>query len=274
MSELAIQNTSLQNERYISVKIMDKICTLYGDRGKIFIGGYSYLRWIDDIVDQGGQNKEDKLSFLNRQSQIVTGKVRNGFSEQESAFLSLPWESVHETYDQIRQHTNILIHTMIDDVNHQNLNPRNSREQRHYNWRILHSCLNIANLALNGKPLRATKEVMNIANYWNYIGTLLDLDDDMKYGMANVSFNELELDEILNIVSFDLRKSKISEIYSKKRYRTEIKKCIEGVLVNAPGFLDTDMPLLQKTLIYIYLLTRVPAKAVINGYKTMKLLNS
>lgn len=264
---------SLQGERYITIKALDKLSVLYGDRGKLFVGMYAYLRWIDDIIDKAPGYKEEKLSFLDRELQIVAGDIPDDLVGNEKAYLNLPWGVVKVNVEQVKLETKIVLHSIIDDVEHQDLKPRNSTEQRHYNWRTLHPCINIANLIINGKTLKATREMMDLLEAWNGTGGLIDLVDDINNGMALAHFSEDELRNINDQPDSSLRKSMILEIYDQDRYKKEMNKLIQVMVKNGTSFFKADMPFWQRCAIVFYMFGRAPIKATVKGAKTMGLLS-
>jgi hypothetical protein len=265
MSETLTHELTLQGEKYSTARALEKFCRLYGDKGKILVGTYAYLRWIDDQIDEGPEAEQDKLAFLNRQASLIQGVLPDNLQEVESLYTSLPWHSVKENLKEIKGQTLIILESITDDAQHQKFNPRTQRESRHYNWRTLHPCLDMMNIVLNGRSLQATSHFMELLDTWNTIGGLIDFEENLESGMVQVPFSNTEIERISSEPIPSKRKQTILEIYNQKRRRNEIFKCVSGFYRHSLSFFEVDLPKWQQAISAAYMLTRAPAKALIAG---------
>lgn len=264
---------SLSSEKYLTARIVAKCLERYGDRGKLLLGAYAYLRWVDDYADESTDGKEDKLKFLDRQMVIVSGNEKSlELDPVELMFQNLPWSSINKAEGLARNQIQIVLGSIEDDVCHQGLEPRNVRELRHYNIRSLYPCINLTNIVLNGRELRPTKKFMDLMSVWNGIGGIIDLNEDLTSGIIQLPLNFDEVSQIRSFKGLENRKGAFLEIYDKRRLANQISHSIGEVFKSGTGFLDVDMPAWQRYLVTTYILTRVPTKTLFHGLRSLSAL--
>ena len=42
-----------------------------------FLGAYAYFRWIDDFIDVSSKSKEERITFIKRQRELIERLYRN-----------------------------------------------------------------------------------------------------------------------------------------------------------------------------------------------------
>lgn len=235
------------DEKYLSVKVLAECSSVLGDKGQIMTGVYSYLRWIDDQVDESDIRKQDKLSFLNRQKKIVSGQDLKKLLPEENNFRCLPWASLDtENKGTINQCIQNIIRTMKDDVMHQESFARNDVSMSHYRVGAMNSCLTIVGTLFNGREIGTSRNFDELLDAWSNLGYLLDFQEDIGRNMLQVNFSNFEVAEINSKNTSDERLALALRIFDKNRFDNEKKKSVATSEKLKWEFLDRDMPTWQK----------------------------
>ncbi len=253
---------SLQDEKYLSARLLERVCQRYGDKGVFLIGIYKYLREVDDKIDNSTLGKSEKVKYVTDQIEILQTSTIPENSEQLS---HLPWMAVKEHEAKIRFHVSNLLSSIREDAIYQGLEPRNKREIRHYNWRTLNSAINLVGIVLNDKPIIETKEYMNLLNAWNNIGSLIDFDEDIANSQLKIPLDTEQVSGLNKICEKDEKQAFVLDLFNKKQFTLEIYRNLLGVIENSTSFFSLDMPTWQRILSFLYVTTRIPAKTVLKG---------
>ena len=202
------------------------------------VGLYAYLRWVDDYVDENENlTKKQKTNFLEREMGLVAGFTPESLTPMESVLNDLPWAKVPEKL--VRHRINIILGSMMDDVEHQGLIPRTEREIRHYNWRTMWPAADGMSLALNGKPMKLNKGTMNFLDSYMRIGSLEGLGDDLNQGVLKLSVPDLPAE-------FVSTAKEIEEKLDEKEFDRQKWTNLGIIARNIGAFVRLDVPAWQK----------------------------
>ncbi len=265
-----------ENEKFFTARAMSKIAAFFGERGVLAVGTYSYFRWIDDIVDQGLYSDEEKMRFLDRQKDVITGEFNDGLSSKEAEYQDLPWQAIGEKKDELTAHALTLIETITDDLLHSGAKPRTFDEIKKYNTDIFIASIGAINLILNGKSLKVDDKFKEFLNSWYTVGTLKDFQEDLDLFSLKVGFSEEETETINEFPTPEERRMEALRIYDRSHFYTERNNNTSNMMNGAKEFFLQDMPWWQKDLSYLYIYraglksivtVQYPANEVINRYK-------
>ncbi|OGD09427.1 hypothetical protein A2397_01930 [Candidatus Amesbacteria bacterium RIFOXYB1_FULL_44_23] len=229
-----------KNEPYLGARVLALLPRLIGKRGEFVVGLFSYLRWVDDLMDEGKQPTKSKLEFMERQMVLATGidEIKPANPEPEEEFFSnLPWNVVPR---ETRHRVQMILGSVIDDVNNQGFKVRTDREIRHYNWRTMWPIMDGLFLVLNGKPAKPGVQVMRFLDACVRIGSLEGLGDDLSQEVIKLPV-EFERETAVT-------KQSVLEKLDEKWFSAEKKRNLNEIAVNALGFLKLDIPAWQKLL--------------------------
>lgn len=233
------------NDPYCGANLLEGLPYLLGDRGKFVVKLFAYLRYVDDMVDEKngeGWGKEQKLRWLERQMGVITGFPPDAPNEMENLCLNLSWQNVPQK--EVRHRIQVLLGSIVDDVEHQGLRTRSERELRHYNWRTMWPIVDSLFLVLNGKPIDESREFMEFLNSYMNIGHLEGLGDDLKQGVIKLSME----DGGSKITDW----AEILQYYNKHKFENEKGKALSSVCKHAYAFGQLDIPWWQKIICWIY----------------------
>ncbi|OGM04688.1 hypothetical protein A2129_02225 [Candidatus Woesebacteria bacterium GWC1_42_13] len=237
-------------DKYLSARVLEVLPSLFGERGKFVVGLYQYLRWVDDVIDEGQIPYLEKSHFLQRQMSLIKGGQSRDATEMERHLTQLPWRVVPQ--DQVRTQINILLHAIEEDMERANhLTPKKTREARHSNWRTIHPCLTGINLILNGRDIKATTDFMSFIDTFNDIASLSDLEEDAQLGLFNLP---LSFDEVRSIQELpeQERRQAYSRLISEDRFYKEKSRVWGKFLKHIPSVNKVNMPAWQKFLVICY----------------------
>jgi len=262
MKEQYIETNTVQSEPYLAARALNLLPILYGERGKIVVKTYAYFRSVDNRIDKTTESIEEKLGFLQRQSQVIKRRPVPHPTTHESMYLNLPWDIFPEqTLKSIDTQAQILLSTFVDDVRHFGFQPRNYRETRHYNWRTLLPCLEAISLIINGKPMKVTSRFMHLLNSCNSIGSLQDFEEDVDRKLLQVPFSRDEITLIARCTNEEEKRARALEIYNSGRFEAEKARHIDTLKTHNNAFMDLDIPFWQKAVCTAYLTHRAIKKA-------------
>lgn len=231
------------NEPYMGAKLLEGLPYLFGERGEFLVRLFAYLRWVDDLVDEGKElTKQQKLGFLEKQMGIVAGFLPEKILPMERMFSELPWKSVPEKG--VRHRINIILGSIVDDVEHQGFRARTDREVRHYNWRIIQPVVDGLFLVLNGKPMREDMSMMRLLDAYIRIGSLEGLADDLMQEVIKLPVSGEEK----NITSL----AGVLREYDKKKFDKVKSEALRTIAANIAAFMRLDVPIWQKLSCMVY----------------------
>lgn len=237
-------------DKYLSARVLEAFPYLFGERGKFVVGLYQYLRWVDDVIDEGQIPYLEKSHFLQRQMSLVKGELPQDATEMERHLTQLPWQAVPQ--DQVRTQINILLHAIEEDMEHVNhLTPRKKKEARHSNWRIIHPCLTGINLILNGRDIKATTDFMSFIDTFNGIASLFDLEEDTQLGLFNLPLSFDEVQSIQELPEQE-RRHAYTKLVSEDRFYKEKSRVFGEFLKHIPSVRKVNMPTWQKIIVICY----------------------
>jgi len=231
------------NEPYTGARLLEGLPYIYGKKGDFVVGLYVYLRWVDDFVDERKDlSKEQKLTFLKRQSVVVDNFTPEDILPMEAMLNKLPWDHVPER--KIRQKVQIILGSIVDDVEHQGFKVRSDREVRHYNWRTIQPVMDGLFLVLNGKPMHEDISIMKLLDAYMRIGGLDGFGDDLSQGVVKLPLK--------NNTEGTTSLERILEEYDEERYNSEKVKNLIKIYSNVGGFMKLDIPFWQKVACILY----------------------
>ena len=232
------------NEPYSSARLFEILPRFFGDKGQFIVGLYAYLRWVDDYVDEGENlSKKQKLTFLERQMGLVAGFVPENSMPMESVLNDLPWTKVPEKL--VRHRINIILGSIMDDVEHQGLVPRTEREIRHYNLRTMWPVVDGLFLVLNGKSMKPNRSTMDFLDSYMKIGSLEGLGDDLKQGVLKLSVPDLPIKSISTA-------KEVEEKFDEKWFDRQKWTNLRNMARNIGTFVGLDIPACQKLAAIAY----------------------
>lgn len=254
MTERSTQYAKEPGLNYLSMELGAVIARRFGDRGSVLIGIAKYLRWVDDTVDNPNISRSDRQKYLDRQKSLLSDpSIRNRLHEHEINFFSLPWDSVGTNEPHIRHQVNIVIHSIEEDLQHEGFIARTAREIKHYNWRSLFPCFEMASLILNGKQLRAKKVALDFVDELQYLGAFADFEEDIEQSLIKFG---LPREEVETINAARDRKTAFLNIMNRRRFYDEKKLHLRNLTQTAKSIFDTNLPMWQKAAAYLYLTTK------------------
>ena len=249
--------------KYLSAKALELLPTFYGERGTFVVGFYTYARWVDNLVDESDLSKEQKLTFLKRQIDLLDGVSPEEPEPLEQKLLSLPWNAVPQ--EEIRRQAKIMMHALIDDVNHQGFIPRTEREVRHNNWRAILPCFEGISLAINGRPLRVSSDFAFLVDNFNQVAALQDLEENLDIGLINLPLPGDFVDHIGNLTEEE-RKVVVRGLFHRRRFQNEKADVFRKLGKYSPSVLTLDMPLWQKLIFFAYIWEVIVKRSITASY--------
>lgn len=265
---MSVESQSLQGEKYLSARLLERFCKHNGERGSLLVATYNYLRLVDDVVDGANVSGFDSNSYISRQINILDGNVKPDLGQKEDAIVhNLRWEVLGGMANDAKFQVKNILSSIQDDALHSNFEPRNNREIRHYNWRTLYSAINLTSIVLNGEPLKPTKEFMSLLDSWNRLGSLIDIQEDLENGQIKLPV-AYEYGENENSEESTVRKLKAS-VFDK-----QLVDSLVNIMTNSGSFFHLNIPLWQQIVSFFYIMLRVPTKAVIKGINARQILMS
>ena len=64
------------NDKYLTSRVLAKFARFFGDKGKLAVGIYTYLRWVDNLIDLSPvAYKQERGLFLQRQINLLNDEV-------------------------------------------------------------------------------------------------------------------------------------------------------------------------------------------------------
>jgi hypothetical protein len=183
--------------------------------------------------------------------------------------VSLPWSSVGEdNIDLLKTKVSTVLQTVQDDNNHKGSIPRTYSELREYNINTFLTCIQILNIILNGKDLKAGAGFEEQINNGMNIVSLRDFLEDLEYEMLQVGFNKDEAEIITGLPTSAERRMEALHVYDKNRFQKEKGRNLRSSNERIYEFLELDIPWWQKALSIIYML-----RAQVKAYLTVNYPN-
>ena len=232
---------------HLGAKLLELLPIIYGKRGKVVVGYFSYFRWVDDVVDESSLTSQEKLGFLERQFNIVRGTYPNKRYPMEDVLINISNQQFPYASD-LQTKTNEVLASFIDDVQHSTYLPRRKQELRLYNSRSLLMCLEAVGILINEKPIKTTKQFAELSNSWNNVGTLLHLKEDLSQGLIRVFLSDEECEVIEAFPDPQDRKGKFISIVNKDRFIKDRNRCASTITENIPSIFNLDIPVWQKII--------------------------
>lgn len=241
------------NDKYLSAKLMATVLPIIaGEKGKDLINFYGYFRWVDDYVDEGKESGETKKSFIDRQMLIARGEKVTGLSPEEENFCQNLCKN-RKHGEVVRKQAEIMLSTIRDDVDRKHV-PRNEREVRHYNYRVMLSALRASTLLINEKEMKETPRFVKFVDWWMRSAGCIDVDSDFEHGLIHFPYSSEEVEELSGME----HERRIENLKVSIKNRHEKQK--DYALTNLPrlslAVFDLDIPLWQKAFTVMACRTR------------------
>ncbi|QQS39484.1 hypothetical protein IPM62_02635 [Candidatus Woesebacteria bacterium] len=250
-------------DKYLSARVWEQLPKIYGDKG-VFLGEfYTYIRWLDDIVDDKNVSPNTRMIIIKRQSELIKGgDIGKKLIPLEEYYQRIPFEVLDKPVVPIvRYQFYLLVAAIGSDVEHFGLKPRTRRDIAHYNRRIMNPYAQVVSCALNNRPLKKDIGFMSLMDSWNYLGGLLHLPRDIEEeGNVKVGFDQPEVDKITAAQGYEEKRREILTIYDSDRYKREWQFTLKKFMALTTSFWKTDMPFYQKIISFTYLATREPVR--------------
>lgn len=252
-----------REDKYLSSKALELLPAFYGERGRFVVGFYGYARWVDNLVDESDLSRQQKLTFLKRQIGLLDGVLPEEPEPLEQRLLSLPWNAVPQ--GEIKKQAKIMMHALIDDVNHQGFIPRTEREVRHNNWRAILPCFEGISLAINGRSLRVKSDFAFLVDNFNRVGALQDLEEDLTFGLINLSLPRDFVDRISKLTEEE-RKVVVKGLFHQKRFQIEKADAFRKLGKYSPSVFSLDMPFWQRLIFFAYVWEVIVKRSITASY--------
>lgn len=250
-------------DRYLGAKALELLPAFYGERGKFVVGFYTYARCVDNLVDESSLPREQKLIFLKRQIDLLGGVLPEEPKPLEQRLLGLPWNAVPQ--EEIKKQAKIMMHALIDDVNHQGFIPRTEREIRHNNWRVILPCFEGISLAINGKPLRVNSNFAVLLDNFNRAAALRDLEEDLDIGLINLPLPR-DFADCISKLTEEERKIVVRDLFHKRRFQNEKADVFRKLGNYSPSIFSLDMPLWQRLIFFTYVWESLVKRSITTSY--------
>lgn len=239
-------------EPHLGARLLELLPTIYGNRGRIVIGYFSYFRWVDNIVDEGKIPTQEKFAFLQRQFKITVGIIPDDLYPMEQVLIDLPVGGL-PIAPALREKTKEVLASLQDDSEHLNYVPRRPHELADYNRKSLLVCLEAVGLIINEKPIRTTRGFTALANAWNTVGALRHFQEEIEQGLVRINLDDSECQAIEAIPDIKERKKQVMQIVNRDRFNKERNNCAEALTKNLPSIFELDIPLWQKIIAVAYI---------------------
>jgi hypothetical protein len=217
---------------------------------------YSYIRWLDDMVDSGINPASTRIIL--EQEKKVLQEMGQYISETESyPYLS----HLYGQYGQrIMDLFASLIHgLMIDNELIMTGNPLNEEDLRTRNLYHTIPCFQTLSIIAHGQELESSERFSDLMIAWSTYDSLRDLKEDLGAGLLLFSKEELSLCD----VEFH-RGEPVPERF-KAVYHTAKHRTISNLSNLASSADETNLPVLDKIALRGYYLTRA-AKLAASSY--------
>jgi len=252
-------------EPYVGARLLESLPYVFGEKGKFVVGLFAYLRWVDDTVDEGEKlTRVQKLEFLDQQMRLTTGFTPDDVLPMEGVFCELPWKCVPEK--EVRHRINIILGSVVDDVNHQGFMPRTDREIRHYNWRTVWPVFDGLFLIINGKPMRENSSFMRLLDAYMRMGSLEGLGDDLQQRVLKLP--------VAKTTDYKAAED-VLDLWNKKWFDDQKWDSLKTMASNIGAILDLDIPTWQKLVFVAYVGEVLLKKSVmVNRNRAVRNLSS
>ena len=226
------------------------------EREKDAIIAYSYIRWLDDLVDCG-INPDAAYCTLEQEEKLMKGLARGDKSDMES-YPSLI--HLHQKYGDIILG---LFQKMIEvlSVDNEIIRTGNPLDEKSFAQRINHTLVpyEILSLIAFGRELEYTKEFTMLMQSWIYYDALRDLKEDLSAGLILFSKEELNHYGVNFKIGMPVPPS-FRKMYDEVKRRT-----IRDLILYSSSVQGTNMPVLEKIALHGYFLLR-PIKLAASKY--------
>lgn len=242
-----------KDKAYFTARVIALFPRWFGEKGEHSVLLYGYFRWIDDIVDNPEVPYQEKRDLLQRQRDVLLGTHQaTDLHPQEKAVMESGVFS-KENSTLLLQSALDMIDSFENDADHSDLTPRSEVGLIEYYQTVLHSSVEGLALLINGESVEPTYDYYTLMYYWNLIGSLKDLEEDIAAGKIQVPLSEYERKEILEIEGLEQRESAFWSFMTPERYAFLKKEAINGLKKYRKAFLSVNLPLWQRVASYAYM---------------------
>lgn len=218
------------------------------DREKDGIIAYSYIRWLDDLVDSG-IDPCAAADILDQEERVMKGIVRGRKFETESYPYLF---KMHQTYgDRVLE----LFHKSIVGIRADNeiimtgelLDKQSLAERSLYH---LLPCFQILSLITFGRELEFTEDFKDLIQTWINYDSLIDLREDLSAGLVLFSQEEL------NQYGVDIQQGAPLPFAFRNMYDSLKRKALRDLIAFSSSVERTNLPFLEKFALHGYFLSR------------------
>ncbi len=255
MEKSIVRNENLVRpgrDPHLGAQLLEILPIVYGKRGKAIVSYFSYFRWVDDVIDESPFTSQEKLAFLDRQFDIVRGIIPTERYPMEDVLIDLSQQQLPYTLE-LKEKTNEVLTSFVDDVQHATFLPRREQELRLYNKRSLLTCLEAVGIIMNGKPIKTTEQFVELTNAWNNVGALLHLREDLSQGLIRMFLSNEECTALEARQDPQERRNHFISLMTRDRFISDRNGCAATITRNIPSIFDLDIPLWQKIIAAIYM---------------------
>ncbi|MEK6946860.1 MAG: hypothetical protein AABX32_04600 [Nanoarchaeota archaeon] len=218
------------------------------DIEKYGIIAYSYIRWLDDLVDSG--TDPNKAADILTKEEGMMKRVAQGeeFDSESYQYLS----KLHQRYgDRIFE----LFQKFIDGFRAYNgiIMSGNPLDKQSFVRRTIdHTlpCFQVVSLIAYGRELQFPEDFKRLMIAWSYYDGLQDIREDLSAGL--ILFPKEELD----CYGVDLHRGQPLPVSFRRMYDQVRKKTIKDLLLHSSSVEMTNLPALERVALHGYFLSR------------------
>ncbi len=238
-------------DKNLASRVFEAFPKIYGEKGRLFIGGYQYLAWIDDQIDENVLlSISQKREFLDRQLKLVRGDTPENLSPFESLFLNLPWQKVPA--EQVRKQVEIILYGIKDDLDSMPLHARSRASIRHTEWRTAIATLRIGSLILNDTDFYITARFAKLMEFWAAKDNVNHFYEDLGFGVLKLPVDPT-LEQKLDTIDMKGKKRVILQLFSPQELASLQWVNLAGMIRFAPSIFETNLTASQKLALWGYL---------------------
>lgn len=218
------------------------------DRERDGIIAYSYIRWLDDLVDSG-INPDMASNILDQEERIMKGVVQGEEFETES------YPYLFQMHQRYGDRMIDLFQKFVEAFRADNeiiMTGKPLEEQRFVQRTLNHSlpCYQVLSLIAFGRELEFTEDFMRLMLAWSYYDVLIDVREDLSAGLILFSQEEL------NQYGVDVQQGFPLPSSFRNMYDSLKRKTLKDLIAYSSSVERTNLPLLERFALHGYFLSR------------------
>lgn len=242
-----------QDKAYLTARVIGLFPKLFGKKGEYSVLMYAYFRWIDDFVDNPAILYQEKKDLLQRQRSVLLGLTEPIEDHPHERAVIESGVLTTDASPLILQAALDMIDSFENDVDHSNLTPRSEVGLIEYYQNVLHCSVEGLALLINGESIDPTYDYYTFLYFWNLIGSLKDMEEDIAAGNIQIPLSEDERNTILEIQELEERESAFWRLMTPEKFSSLKQEAIAGLKKYRKVFLSLNMPFWQRAASYAYM---------------------